>query len=55
MIHVKDKTGPNRNMPNANRPFGQGETPIANVLLLPKEEKLPIEVFVELEYKTESD
>jgi sugar phosphate isomerase/epimerase len=50
MIHVKDKTGPNDPDPDANRPFGEGGTPIADVLLLLKEEKWPIDVFVELEY-----
>ena len=51
MIHVKDKTGPNHATPNSNKPFGEGETPIADVLLLLKKEKWPIDVFVELEYK----
>jgi len=55
MIHVKDKTGPNHPTPNANRPFGQGETPIADVLLLLKKEKWPIDVFVELEYNIPTD
>ncbi|MBT3386078.1 MAG: twin-arginine translocation signal domain-containing protein [Prolixibacteraceae bacterium] len=55
MIHVKDKTGPNHDTPNANRPFGEGETPIADVLLLLKEEQWPIDVFVELEYKIADD
>jgi len=55
MIHVKDKTGPNNATPNANRPFGKGETPIADVLLLLKKEKWPIDVFVELEYNIEPD
>ncbi len=55
MIHVKDKTGPNHATPNANKPFGQGETPIADVLLLLKKEKWPIDVFVELEYNIPSD
>ncbi|MCK5731272.1 MAG: twin-arginine translocation signal domain-containing protein [Draconibacterium sp.] len=55
MIHVKDKTGPNHETPNANRPFGEGETPIADVLLLLKEEKWPIDVFLELEYKIPED
>ncbi len=50
MIHIKDKTGPNNPKPNANKPFGQGETPIADVLLLLKKEKWPIDAFVELEY-----
>jgi sugar phosphate isomerase/epimerase len=38
-IHVKDKTGPKHAKPNTNMPFGQGETPIADVLLLLKKEK----------------
>ena len=51
MIHVKDKTGPKSNPSGENRPFGQGETPIADVLLLIKKKKWPIDVFVEMEYK----
>ena len=55
MIHMKDKTGPNHPTPNANKPFGQGETPIADVLHLLKKEKWPIDVFVELEYNIPAD
>lgn len=51
MIHVKDKTGPDNADPNSNRPFGEGETPIADVLLLLKKEQWPIDCFVELEYR----
>jgi sugar phosphate isomerase/epimerase len=51
MIHVKDKTGPDHATPNSNRPFGEGGTPIADVLQLIKEKQYPIDVFVELEYK----
>ncbi len=51
MIHMKDKTGPKSNPPDANRPFGEGETPIADVLLLIKKNKWPIDVFVEMEYQ----
>ncbi len=51
MIHMKDKTGPNDAKPNTSVPFGEGGTPIADVLLLLKKEKWPIDVFVELEYK----
>ena len=50
-IHIKDKTGPKNATPNTNMQFGQGETPIADVLLLLKKEKWPIRVDVELEYK----
>lgn len=51
MIHMKDKTGPNDANPNKSVPFGEGGTPIADVLLLIKKEKWPIDVFIELEYK----
>jgi sugar phosphate isomerase/epimerase len=54
-IHVKDKTGPKNEHPNENRPFGQGETPIADVLLLIKKEKWPINVDLELEYEIPKD
>ncbi len=50
-IHIKDKTGPKHATPNANRPFGQGETPIADILQLLKKEQWPIHVDVELEYE----
>ena len=49
-IHIKDKTGPRHATPDANRPFGQGETPIADILHLLKKERWPIHVDVELEY-----
>jgi len=54
-IHIKDKTGPKHAIPNANKPFGEGETPIADVLLLLKKEKWPIHVDVELEYRIPED
>jgi sugar phosphate isomerase/epimerase len=50
-IHIKDKTGPKSTPAGTNMPFGKGETPIADILLLLKKEKWPIEVDVELEYK----
>lgn len=49
-IHIKDKTGPNTEPANTNQVFGQGETPIAEVLNLIKTEKYPIYVDIELEY-----
>ncbi len=49
-IHIKDKTGPNTTPANTNRPFGEGETPIADILLLLKEKQWPIHVDIELEY-----
>jgi sugar phosphate isomerase/epimerase len=49
-IHLKDKTGPKGNPPNTNMPWGKGETPIADILLLIKKNKWPINVDIELEY-----
>ncbi len=51
-IHVKDKTGAeNEDAKNANQVFGQGETPIAEVLLLIQKNQWPIYCDIELEYK----
>ncbi|NLA49883.1 MAG: sugar phosphate isomerase/epimerase [Bacteroidales bacterium] len=50
-IHIKDKTGPDSTPAGVNMPFGEGETPIADILLLLKKEKWPIQVDIELEYK----
>ncbi len=49
-VHLKDKTGPKGNPPNTNMPWGKGETPIADMLLLIKKNKWPIHVDIELEY-----
>jgi len=49
-IHIKDKTGPKSTPAGTNMPFGKGETPIADILLLLKKEKWPINVDIELEY-----
>jgi sugar phosphate isomerase/epimerase len=54
-IHIKDKTGPKSTPAGANMPFGQGETPIADILLLLKKERWPITVDVELEYQIPED
>ena len=50
-IHLKDKTGPNTKPANANQVWGQGETPLKDVLTLLKQEKLPIYCDIELEYE----
>jgi sugar phosphate isomerase/epimerase len=54
-IHLKDKTGPNGNPPNTNMPWGKGETPIADILLLIKKNKWPINADIELEYPVPED
>ncbi|NLN31343.1 MAG: sugar phosphate isomerase/epimerase [Bacteroidales bacterium] len=49
-IHLKDKTGPETDPANTNQVWGQGEVPIADILLLLKKQKWPINVDIELEY-----
>jgi sugar phosphate isomerase/epimerase len=49
-VHLKDKTGPKGTTPNTNMEWGKGETPIADILLLIKKNKWPINVDIELEY-----
>ncbi len=49
-IHIKDKTGPKASEPNKNQPFGQGQTPVVEILHLIKENKWPITCDIELEY-----
>jgi len=51
-IHVKDKTGKdNETKADANQVFGQGETPVKEVLQLIRDNKWPIHCDIELEYK----
>lgn len=50
-LHLKDKTGPNNvTIKNANQVWGQGETPLAEVLHLVRDQELPIYCDIELEY-----
>ena len=50
-IHLKDKTGKNTEPANTNQVWGQGETPLKEVLNLLKDEKWPIYCDIELEYE----
>jgi sugar phosphate isomerase/epimerase len=49
-VHIKDKTGPKSNPPDTNMPWGKGETPIADILMLIKTKQWPIIADIELEY-----
>lgn len=53
-IHIKDKTGPNADPANTNQVWGQGEAPIADILLLLKKQGWPIICDIELEYDVKS-
>lgn len=50
-VHIKDKTGPKTDPANTNQVWGQGETPLADVLLLIKEKKWQLPCDIELEYE----
>jgi len=50
-VHMKDKTGPNADPPNQNQVWGQGEVPIADILLLIKKNNWPLYCDIELEYE----
>ena len=49
-LHLKDKTGPNTTPRDTNQVWGQGETPLADVLLRVRDERLPYYCDIELEY-----
>ncbi|MCJ7448682.1 MAG: sugar phosphate isomerase/epimerase [Bacteroidales bacterium] len=50
-VHLKDKTGPDVEPRNENQVWGQGQVPVADVLLLIKKNKWPIYCDIELEYE----
>jgi sugar phosphate isomerase/epimerase len=54
-IHLKDKTGPKDDPANTNMPWGQGKTPISDILLLLKKNKWNIYADIELEYTVPAD
>ncbi|MDR1879425.1 MAG: sugar phosphate isomerase/epimerase [Tannerellaceae bacterium] len=49
-IHIKDKTAKTAADPDKNRPFGEGDTPVVEILQLIQKEKWPITCDIELEY-----
>jgi sugar phosphate isomerase/epimerase len=50
-LHLKDKTGPKTTPADTNQVWGQGECPLADVLLKVRNEKLPYYCDIELEYQ----
>ena len=49
-LHLKDKTGPTDTPKDTNQAFGEGKTPIVEILQLIQKEKWPINCDIELEY-----
>jgi sugar phosphate isomerase/epimerase len=54
-IHMKDKTGKDSEPANTNMPWGEGETPMADILNLIKDNNWPIYCDIELEYPVPDD
>jgi hypothetical protein len=54
-IHLKDKTGRDSEPANTNKPWGEGETPLGDILKLIQENKWPIYCDIELEYPVPDD
>jgi sugar phosphate isomerase/epimerase len=49
-IHLKDKIGKDASPANTNMPWGEGDTPVADILQLIQKNKWPIYCDIELEY-----
>ena len=50
-LHIKDRDKPDKCGVSGNHPFGQGNTPIKDVLLLMKKNKYKFPANIELEYQ----
>jgi sugar phosphate isomerase/epimerase len=54
-IHLKDKTGKDSEPANTNMPWGEGETPLGDILKLIQKNMWPIYCDIELEYPVPDD
>jgi L-ribulose-5-phosphate 3-epimerase UlaE len=54
-LHLKDKTWVGSYDQSKNLPFGEGQTPLVEILQLIQKEKLPIVCHIELEYPVPQD
>ena len=54
-IHLKDKTSKTGNPPNTNQVWGEGDTPLEDILKLISENEWPIYCDIELEYPVPED
>jgi sugar phosphate isomerase/epimerase len=54
-IHLKDKTAKDADPPDTNRPWGEGDTPLEDILELIRDKGYDIYCDIELEYKVPED
>ena len=54
-IHIKDKTSKDADPSDSNMPWGEGDTPLGDILDLIQENGWPIYCDIELEYKVPED
>ena len=54
-IHLKDKTGKEAVPPNTNAPWGEGDTPLSDILKLIQNNRWNIHCDIELEYEVPED
>ena len=54
-LHLKDKTAKEADPPNTNMAWGEGDTPIEDILKLIRDNKWPIHCDIELEYEIPED
>ena len=54
-LHIKDKTAKGKDPENKNMPWGEGDTPIADILQLIRDNNWPIHCDIELEYDIPED
>jgi sugar phosphate isomerase/epimerase len=54
-LHLKDKTAKDADPPNTNMPWGEGDTPLGDILKLIRDNNWPIHCDIELEYDIPED
>jgi sugar phosphate isomerase/epimerase len=54
-LHLKDKTGKDAEPADTNMPWGEGDTPLADILKLVRDQKWDIHCDIELEYRIPDD
>lgn len=54
-LHLKDRKKTENGVEGANMPWGEGDTPIKQALMVLKQKKYPIPAYIEYEYRGSAD